>query len=202
LLDLIDSRAVLAISSATTPASLPTSQLRPQFCNGTVTAINSNFFAVFRSGATAYKFKTIINGAEVEVVRPDSRCFMSAFAGAVTNQTFPMQVAVQFNNVWSDFGPVCNLTVGTAMSRSFSDEVVENFEIKAFPNPFTSNFTLLLSNESTETNISIFDMTGKMLQQVSTNESEVSIGENLTKGVYLVQILQGQETKNIRVVKQ
>ncbi len=190
-----------SVCTITTPASLPTSQLRPQFCNGTVTAINSNFFAVFRSGATAYKFKTIINGAEVEVVRPDSRCFMSAFAGAVTNQTFPMQVAVQFNNVWSDFGPVCNLTVGTAMSRSFSDEVVENFEIKAFPNPFTSNFTLLLSNESTETNISIFDMTGKMLQQVSTNESEVSIGENLTKGVYLVQILQGQETKNIRVVK-
>ncbi len=191
-----------SVCTITTPASLPTSQLRPQFCNGTVTAINSNFFAVFRSGATAYKFKTIINGSEVEVVRPDSRCFMSAFSGAVANQTYPMQVAVQFNNVWSDFGPVCNLTVGNVVSREITTEaIVNNFEIKAYPNPFVSHFTLLFSTENLETNVSIFDMTGKMVQSFKTSETEVVLGENLTAGVYLVNITQGQETKNIRVVK-
>jgi len=191
------------VCTITTPAALPTSQLRPQFCGNSVSAINSNFFAVFTTGATAYRFKTTINGNEVVVERPDSRCFMSAFAGATMNQTYPIQVAVRINNVWSAYGPVCNLTVGSVVSREIPTETIaRNFELKAYPNPFVSNFTLSLSNENLETNIAIFDMTGKMVQAFKTSDNEVNVGENLTAGVYLVNITQGQEIKNIRVVKQ
>jgi hypothetical protein len=193
--------AYSVVCNVTTPMILPTSQLRPQFCGSSVASLGSNFYAVFRSGATAYRFKTMIGGQEVVVERPDSRCFMSAFAGATMNQTYSIQVAVGFNGVFGQYGDACSLTVG-AGPRFISDEAQANFDIKAYPNPFTNQITLLLDNENTKSNVAVFDMTGKMIEEFSTTENEVSIGENLTTGVYLVQIVQGQETKNIRVVKQ
>jgi hypothetical protein len=145
----------------------------------------------------------MIAGNEVVVERPDSRCFMSAFEGATMNQTYPIQVAVKIGENWSEYGPVCNLIVGNVTSKEVSEETIaDNFEIKAFPNPFSNLITLSLTNENVETNIAIFDMTGKLVQTIKTSENEVNVGENLTAGVYLVNITQGQETKNIRVVKQ
>ncbi len=191
-----------SVCTVTTPAALPTSQLRPQFCNGNVATINSNFYAVFRSGATAYKFKTMIDGEEVEVVRPDSRCFISAFAGAMTNQTYSIQVAVQFGGVWSEYGSACNLTVGTMAPKLQLLDGSQAFDIKAYPNPFVSQITLSLSNETTQSDIMVYDMTGKLIQQIATEETSLEIGNNWSKGIYLVQIVQGQETKNIRIVKQ
>ena len=190
------------VCTLTTPA-LPTTQLRSQFCGGSVASLGSNFFASSIVGATTYRFKTMIAGNEVVVERTDSRCFMSAFAGATMNQTYPIQVAIKIGENWSDYGPVCNLTVGTVVSKEIPTETIaDDFEIKAFPNPFASNFTLLLSNENMDTNVSIFDMTGKLVQTIKTSENEVNVGENLAAGVYLVNITQGQEIKNIRVVKQ
>ena len=191
------------VCTVSTPAALPTSQLRAQFCGSSVASLASNFYAVFRSGATAYKFKTMINGQEVEVERPDSRCFMSAFEGAMMDQVYSIQVAVGYNGVFGDYGAACDLTVGMDVpGRVISEDAKANFDIKAFPNPFTSQITLSLSLENELSNITMFDMTGKMVQQVSTTENEIAIGDNLTTGIYLVQIVQGQETKNIRVVKQ
>jgi hypothetical protein len=190
-----------AVCNVTTPMNIPTSQLRSQFCGNSVSGLGSNFYAVVRVGATGYKFKTMINGEEVEVERTDSRCFMSAFPGAILNQNYSIQVAVQIGGVWGEYGPACNLLVGTTGKLLLTDET-ETFDIKAYPNPFTSQIMLTLAAERTQSDIAVFDMTGKMVQQISTTENEINVGENLTTGIYLVQIVQGQETKNIRVVKQ
>ncbi len=190
------------VCNVTTPITVPTSQLRPQFCGATVPSVGSNFFAVFRAGATAYRFKTMINGSEVVVERPNSRCFMSAFEGATMNQTYSIQVSVGFNGVFSQYGEACNITVGAMAPRWITDEAQDNFEVKAYPNPFTNAVTIALAIENTTSNIAVYDMTGKLIQQMTTSENEVSIGENLTAGIYIVQVTQGQETKNIRVVKQ
>uniref|UniRef100_UPI00404A87BC T9SS type A sorting domain-containing protein n=2 Tax=Flavobacterium sp. TaxID=239 RepID=UPI00404A87BC len=189
------------VCTITTQAALPTSQLRPQFCNANVATINSNFYASVRVGATAYKFKTMINGEEIEVVRPDSRCFMSAFAGAMTNQTYSIQVAVQIGGVWGEYGDACSLTTSISGKLLLTDGT-ETFDIKAYPNPFVNQITLSLSNENTQSDIMVYDMTGKLIQQVSTEQITLEIGNNWSKGIYLVQIVQGQETKNIRIVKQ
>jgi hypothetical protein len=190
------------VCTITTPATLPTTQLRSQFCNGMVSSLGSNFYAGFVSGATAYRFKTMINAEEVVVERPDSRCFMSAFAGAMMNQSYSIQVAVEIGGVWSAYGTSCNLTVGTMAPKLNLTDNTENFNITAYPNPFMNQITLSLSNENTQSDIMVYDMTGKLIQQVSTQETTLEIGNNWSKGIYLVQIVQGQETKNIRMVKQ
>uniref|UniRef100_UPI004048FBBB T9SS type A sorting domain-containing protein n=1 Tax=Flavobacterium sp. TaxID=239 RepID=UPI004048FBBB len=193
-----------SVCTITTPAALPTTKLRSSFCNGTVSSLGSNFYASVRVGAEAYKFKTMINGEEVEVERPDSRCFMSAFPGAMMNQTYSIQVAVQFGGVWSEYGNACNLNtgfVGEAPKLQLLDGS-QAFDIKAYPNPFVSQIILSLSNENTQSDIMVYDMTGKLIQQVSTEQTSLEIGNNWSKGIYLVQIVQSQETKNIRIVKQ
>ncbi|MFY8186473.1 MAG: T9SS type A sorting domain-containing protein, partial [Flavobacterium sp.] len=190
------------VCTVTTPA-LPTTQLRTQFCGGSVTAINSNFFANLIVGATAYRFKTMIAGNEVVVERTDSRCFMSAFAGATMNQTYPIQVAVKIGDNWSEYGAVCNLTVGSVVSREIPTETIaDHFEIKAYPNPFTSQINLILADQSVESTITAFDMMGKQIKQITTSAPETILGSDWAAGVYVVQIEQGTKIKNIRMVKQ
>ena len=127
---------------------------------------------------------------------------MSAFPGAMMNQTYSIQVAVQFGGVWSEYGTACNLTVGSIVNKQNVAQTLGLFDIKAYPNPFVNQITLSLSNENTQSDIMVYDMTGKLIQQVSTEQTSLEIGNNWSKGIYLVQIVQGQETKNIRIVKQ
>jgi hypothetical protein len=190
------------VCTITTPA-LPTTQLRTQFCGGSVTSLGSNFFANVVVGASAYRFKTTINGNEVVVVRNDSRCFMSAFAGAMMNQTYAIEVAVQINGIWSAYGPVCNLTVGTVSVKEISEDTANHFDIKAYPNPFADNFTVLLSLNEIRSEITVYDMTGKHIQQLTTQANELTIeSKDWAAGVYVVQIMQGDTIKTIRMVKQ
>ena len=189
-----------------TTAAIPTTTLRTAFCNGTSPTLTRNFVAISKPFATAYRFKTTINGSEVVIEKVIPKCRMSEFAGATINQTYSIQVAMQVNGVWSEYGDACNWTVGTVGVRLINENAVsianENFNIKAYPNPFENQITLSLSNENIKSDIMVYDMTGKLIQQVSTQENILEIGNQFTTGVYLVQITQGQETKNIRVVKQ
>lgn len=192
-----------AVCNITTP-SLPTSQLRPQFCGNSVPSLGSNFYANVVAGATSYRFKVNINGNDIVVERPNSRCFMSAFEGAAMNQTYAIQVAVKIGEQWSDYGAPCSLTVGigTDTLKTFSEEVTSSEDIKAYPNPFKSQTVVVLSTENKTSSVAVFDLTGKMIQQFTTTENEISIGDKLMAGIYLVQVSQEFVTKNIRVVKQ
>uniref|UniRef100_UPI004049E769 SBBP repeat-containing protein n=3 Tax=Flavobacterium sp. TaxID=239 RepID=UPI004049E769 len=192
------------VCNITTP-NIPTITLRSDYCGGTVPSLNNTFKAQSMSGVTLYRFKTIIDGNEVVLEKTSRFCRMNEFAGATINQTYSIQVAIKYYGFWGAYGDACNWTVGTVGTRLIAEEVVaitsENFNIKAYPNPFVNQITLSLSNENTQSDIMVYDMTGKLIQQVSTEQTSVEIGNNWSKGIYLVQIVQGQETKNIRIVK-
>uniref|UniRef100_UPI0040490DB3 T9SS type A sorting domain-containing protein n=3 Tax=Flavobacterium sp. TaxID=239 RepID=UPI0040490DB3 len=193
------------VCNITTP-NIPTLTLRSDYCDGTAPSLNNTFKAQSMSGVTAYRFKTIIDGNEVVVEKTSRFCRMNEFAGATIDQTYSIQVAIQYYGFWGPYGDACNWTVGTVGTRLIDEEAVANaselFDIKAYPNPFVHQITLSLSNENTKSDIMVYDMTGKLIQQVSTEQTTLEIGNNWSKGIYLVQIVQGQETKNIRIVKQ
>jgi hypothetical protein len=71
----------------------------------------------------------------------------------------------------------------------------------AYPNPFFSQFTLKLAN-NTEASIQVFDITGKLISdQVVNAIYEIELGQNLETGVYLVRIEQNGDIQNIKMVK-
>ena len=77
--------------------------------------------------------------------------------------------------------------------------------VSAYPNPYSENFNLSLTTSSVEkVGLSVYDMTGKLIEQreVSTTEvSELQVGNNYPSGVYNVIVTQGNEVKTLRVIK-
>lgn len=79
-----------------------------------------------------------------------------------------------------------------------------NFNVKVYPNPFTSKFHLKVEGPGTENiHVRIYDVAGKLIEEkpdvlVGT---DVELGDHLADGVYVVDVKQGQFSKQIRLVK-
>ncbi|MBP8066010.1 MAG: T9SS type A sorting domain-containing protein, partial [Flavobacterium sp.] len=86
-------------------------------------------------------------------------------------------------------------------TRSLEDET---FNIKAYPNPSNSVFNLEIENGSEEeVAIEVFDISGRRIKQLNPIDIHaITFGEELPRGVYLVNVQQGSNSKTIRVVKE
>jgi hypothetical protein len=85
------------------------------------------------------------------------------------------------------------------------ETVGKGFGVTAFPNPYTNNFNLSLTSSSDAmVQVSVYDMTGRMLEQRAVSPSQVGeqeIGQTYPTGVYNVIVTQGEEVKTLRVIK-
>lgn len=73
--------------------------------------------------------------------------------------------------------------------------------VVVFPNPSTTAFTLKCENGDLTSTLSVYDLTGKLVEEHSGNMNTFSFGENLSAGTYIVRFLNATENKVIRVVK-
>lgn len=94
---------------------------------------------------------------------------------------------------------------GTA-SRMRNEDVLQMFEINAYPNPFNNSFKLRINTSGEETiTIQAFDMIGRLIdsRQISISDVETSeIGSNYPAGIYNVLVSQGENVKTLRIIKQ
>ncbi|HEY8400133.1 MAG TPA: right-handed parallel beta-helix repeat-containing protein [Cytophagaceae bacterium] len=76
-------------------------------------------------------------------------------------------------------------------------------EALAYPNPFVSTATIQLNPYAQEASvINVFSMNGELVESIEgVMAEEVEIGAGLEPGVYNVQIVEGKEIKNIKIVK-
>ena len=76
--------------------------------------------------------------------------------------------------------------------------------IQVAPNPFNSSVELIVkSATSQKATVSIVDLSGHPVFESTINtNSQVLLGENLSAGVYLLQIRANNEVKTLRIVKQ
>jgi hypothetical protein len=85
-------------------------------------------------------------------------------------------------------------------------------ELKAFPNPFHDNFTLLVPSQSnSKVQVILYDISGKLVYrsgsqnvQKGTNTIKVTTGANLTAGIYTVVVINtdNKTTKTYKLIKQ
>nr|WP_294775996.1 T9SS type A sorting domain-containing protein [uncultured Flavobacterium sp.] len=79
------------------------------------------------------------------------------------------------------------------------------FAVVAYPNPYSENFNLSLTNASAEkVSISVYDMTGKLVEQrevSASNIAEQQVGDRYPSGIYNVIVSQGSQVQSVRVVK-
>jgi hypothetical protein len=78
------------------------------------------------------------------------------------------------------------------------------FTVKAWPNPTESNFTLqVLSNSNEKIEITVFDISGKLLKKLNGNAEQLfRFGYEWKAGSYVAIIRQGQKQKTIKLIKQ
>jgi len=95
-------------------------------------------------------------------------------------------------------------STGARLITSTKLIVGESFRVAVLPNPSRSSFTLSIeSNNELPVNIRILDVLGKEINcfaNISAN-SVIKIGDKLTTGFYLAEIVQGNERKIVKLVK-
>jgi hypothetical protein len=79
------------------------------------------------------------------------------------------------------------------------------FSAEAYPNPFLKSVTIIISSASTElANVKLTDFSGRVVREYKNVDlsSPFDVDENLSPGVYFVQVSQGASEQMIKVVKE
>jgi hypothetical protein len=77
--------------------------------------------------------------------------------------------------------------------------------VQAYPNPSSEGFTLMLQGYDVKEKVSVTvtDLLGrKVFQTEGTGKMQYKLGNNFVTGMYNVQVVQGSQTKNVRIVKE
>jgi len=88
-------------------------------------------------------------------------------------------------------------------SQSVIDENGNMFNLRAYPNPFSDQIHLRIeSSNYDDLQIRIFDMLGQLIQDNKyAYSSDITIGTTLSAGVYMIQVVQGENKKVLQVIK-
>jgi hypothetical protein len=79
----------------------------------------------------------------------------------------------------------------------------KNTTVSVSPNPFTDNFTINFSGEKSS-QIKVMDVLGRVVETRSMEQASysLSVGENLSRGTYIVNVLTDQENYTYKMVKE
>jgi hypothetical protein len=131
----------------------------------------------------------------------------------VTNKVWTQAVVLRgvsshFANHPGDYLGSCGSDPCTTKKRDFevADLVIDEqfLEVMCTPNPFHQSFKLnYVSHLDLEATISIYGMTGKLLETKTLNgiANEAELGNNLPNGIYSVSFNQGDIKKVFRMIK-
>ena len=113
------------------------------------------------------------------------------------------------NQGWSPLGLSCGQEIITSVSDEKYPQFMEQLQVKAYPNPVTDELQLVFHLARVErVIIRIYDMTGKMVQEVveaSMPPGEIRVFtqlQGLPAGMYVAEVLIGQHRKTTKILKQ
>jgi hypothetical protein len=101
----------------------------------------------------------------------------------------------QFPGAWM-IRPVVNFDA--PIISNLSEKAV--IECKIYPNPFSDKTSVYFNNNSQRT-FKLFDMIGRTVRSFSSSDNKIDIyKENLRKGIYFIQITEGNITQTKKLI--
>ncbi len=113
-----------------------------------------------------------------------------------------------------DCGNVATATTTVIVNHDMSNLIVTKeidmvesligLEVRAIPNPSNSSFTLKINsnNIKDQVNIQVVDMFGRVIENRNSISGEIiTIGKDYNPGTYILRFIQGNEHKEIKVIK-
>jgi rhamnogalacturonan endolyase len=84
-----------------------------------------------------------------------------------------------------------------------SPEVAANDDITIYPNPAPKGMiNIAFQGMNGNTSINIFDMSGKLVKTITTNETLVNVDMDVKPGVYIVKIVNGEKISQKKIIVQ
>jgi hypothetical protein len=116
------------------------------------------------------------------------------------------QSAVQEHINHGDYVGACTETCDAPVNTKLIGVVEEAnpFKVTAFPNPFKTQFTLLVEGDKNEkVEVLVYDMLARMVKRIENiGGLPIQFGEELPSGEYLTIVKQGENIKVINLIKQ
>jgi hypothetical protein len=102
----------------------------------------------------------------------------------------------------------CMYSIPTVTHNSV-DRIMENsvpaLSLNALPNPSSTDFTLTISglNSYQKISLRVTDISGRILEQKENIQalSTIKVGQNYRPGVYIVELIQGNEKRMLKLIK-
>ncbi len=200
--------------------SIPLTNLSSPVCGSQVTSMNAAITSAAAPYATGYQFRIRLfsdNGPTptyyYTLVNASRFSSLGAFQGITLTHNTEYSISVQYSvlqgatTVWSGYGAECKVITPNApakMEMGITGDVT-TFKAVAYPNPFAENFMLDVKSESQSiVNIKVYDMVGRMIEQVNARPSDMettTIGSQYPSGVYNVIVTQEDSVQSVRVIK-
>jgi len=95
----------------------------------------------------------------------------------------------------------------TGSPVGIEEQTFSTMQMSAYPNPFTNDITIkydLVNSISSKALIELFDVTGRVVEQLSVNQNKgvILLSPKINAGIYYVRISDGTElSKPLKVVK-
>jgi hypothetical protein len=199
------STALLSCTTCASPVFSPTSEGRYQY---TLTATNSNGCSSACSITICVMDVRVAgsNGSKVYLCHvppgnPNNPQTLSISVNAV-----PAHIGLHAGDHLGTCSQSCE-SLGIKAGEELGELVVSDhtsFETVVFPNPFMTDFSVTVETESLEPiTLTIYDLTGKLVQTETgvTPNSPYRVSNNLGDGFYVLQVRQGSDVQNIKIVK-
>jgi hypothetical protein len=194
-----------SVCSITAPAAPSSSRVISPACGSTINALWTTIFAQQIAGAQGYKFVVTNDSETREYITSNSRfSLMNLPGGAAANTDYTIRVDVLYNFSYVEGIQTCVISTSPTASRA-THKAIDVFEVKAYPNPFASNFKLDINTSGEDrVGIKVFDMLGREVEERQsdlTTMTALEIGDRYPTGVYNIVVTQGDHVKTVRVIK-
>jgi hypothetical protein len=173
-------------------------------------------FYLGTTGGAATNFNVAAGGnitVDASMYIPNGNLVVGGDASNTTNMTgkfIASQVTSNGSNViWNSYdcasAPILPTKISTDELPTKIDLAPQEDEmsIQVTPNPSSSFFTLVIQSTSKEAaDVRVFDMAGRQVDQKRGAVGEsIRFGNMLAQGMYIVEVLQGNHQKLMKVIK-
>jgi len=178
----------------------------------TITApVGANSYLITAPAGSVVSSATGISGTTPNVLTTSDLTFKVVYNGTTAFSTTDKNLVIKSVN---SVGPCltaksivltklasCSTLAG--VSRFAAPSVKGDFNVIAYPNPSQDAFRLEVqsSGKGMATDLQVYDMTGRLIEQGRAESNSVEIGSNYPTGIYTIIVNQGENTKTLRVIK-
>ncbi len=95
-----------------------------------------------------------------------------------------------------------NIAVAEFVEGSLGIDDFSSVAAKIYPNPSTTEFSLSITSVTDQAfNVRVFDISGRLVSAFKTTPGTVMFGSGLKAGIYIAEIVQGNNRKTIKLIK-